>query len=62
LVGSRLSEDDLRGAATLAAKNLAPQSDMHASADYRTDAARALTARALAAALGRARTTRQEPA
>ncbi|HWI79638.1 MAG TPA: xanthine dehydrogenase family protein subunit M [Ramlibacter sp.] len=62
LVGSRLSEDDLRGAAALAAKNLAPQSDMHASADYRTDAARALTARALAAALGRARTTRQEPA
>ena len=61
LVGSRLGADDLRAAASMTATNLSPGADMHASAEYRQRAARALTERALAAALERARSSK-EPA
>ena len=61
LVGSRLSAEDLRAAASVTATKLTPGSDMHASAQYRKRAAQALTERALAAALERARSSR-EPA
>jgi aerobic carbon-monoxide dehydrogenase medium subunit len=55
LVGTRLTAEDLRAAASVTASNLTPGSDMHASAEYRKRAAQALTERALAAALERAR-------
>jgi aerobic carbon-monoxide dehydrogenase medium subunit len=47
---------DVAAAAELAHAQLEPEADIHASADYRRQLARALTARGLGAALTRART------
>jgi CO/xanthine dehydrogenase FAD-binding subunit len=50
LVGTPLSEDDAAAAAEIAAASLEPESDLHASADYRRRVAGALIARAVAEA------------
>lgn len=55
LVGTALGESDLKAASNLVTANLTPQSDIHASAEYRVHAARVLTARALSRAAQRAR-------
>ena len=55
LVGTRLAASDLDEAARATAARVPAQADIHASAAYRTHAARTLTARALAQAAARAR-------
>lgn len=55
LVGSPLDDKAINEAARLVAARLRPQSDIHASAGYRTHAAEVLTARTLKTASSRAR-------
>jgi carbon-monoxide dehydrogenase medium subunit len=53
LTGQRLSADVIAEAATRAAAEMEPDSDLHATADYRRRAGRTLVARALTDAAGR---------
>ena len=55
LRGAVINSKRIAEAAHLATDGLTPQSDIHASAEYRINAARVLTARALTKAYGRAR-------
>lgn len=55
LRGAIIDAKRIEGAAGLTAEGLAPQSDIHASSEYRINAARVLTARALTKAIERAR-------
>lgn len=57
LIGTTLSKDDLEEASRLMVANLKPQADLHASSDYRKQAARVLAARALEKAASRARSS-----
>ena len=54
LIGTRLDDDDIAAAASLARAALAPLADLHASPLYRRRVAGALVARALAEAKGEA--------
>ena len=54
LVGTRLTKMDIESASRILITELVPQSDLHASADYRKQAARVLAARALEKATARA--------
>jgi CO/xanthine dehydrogenase FAD-binding subunit len=54
LVGTRLADGDLEAAAEILRDAIEPQTDIHASADYRRRLAGALAARALAEARGEA--------
>jgi CO/xanthine dehydrogenase FAD-binding subunit len=54
LRGGKLTEQSIAEAARLVAKNVKPQSDLHASVVYRINAAQVLTARALTTAVERA--------
>ncbi len=60
LIGTTLSPGDAAQASRLIATELDPQSDLHASSDYRRQAARVLAARALEQAASRARMQAQE--
>jgi CO/xanthine dehydrogenase FAD-binding subunit len=55
LVGTRITQSDIDSASQILITRLRPQSDLHASADYRKQAARVLAARALKKASARAR-------
>ena len=54
LEGTAGSAEDIRKAAAVVAEGVDANSDLHASADYRTHLARVYAARALTAALSRA--------
>lgn len=58
LKGARVDEKRIEDAAHLTAEGLTPQSDIHASSEYRVHTAQVLTARVLAKAAGRARASR----
>jgi carbon-monoxide dehydrogenase medium subunit len=47
LIGTRLTREDLEQASRLLVKDLKPQADLHASSDYRKNAAQVLAVRAL---------------
>ena len=55
LLGSVLTEERLANAARLVAEGLEPQSDIHASSEYRIHAAQVLAARVLVKASDRVR-------
>lgn len=60
LKGTILDDKHIEDAAQATAASLAPQSDIHASSEYRTHTAQVLTARVLAKAVERARAARTE--
>lgn len=61
LVGATLSEEHFREAGEIAAREIDPDSDMHASADYRRRVAAVLVRRALVEAAQRAREKGDNP-
>lgn len=60
LVGTQLSAGEVREACEMLVSKLDPQSDLHASSDYRRHAARVLAGRALSRAKSRARSAAGE--
>ena len=56
LIGKKLSDDEIRQSANLAAQEARPISDLRGTADYKREMVRTLSARALRRAAERART------